>query len=69
MKMTKEKYKCIDCGKIDFLVVRYGRACRCKECYENYLEKRRILREINSMEMRRKMEMKRKVEMETRRKR
>lgn len=49
IEMTEEKYKCIDCGKIKPLVIRYGRAIRCKECYENHLEKLRILRVLNNI--------------------
>jgi len=48
-RLTLDKYECAECHKIKQLVICRGRAWLCESCYENMLEKRRIIKEINKL--------------------
>lgn len=48
-KLTTDKYKCIDCGKLKQLVIVRGKAVRCQECYGDYLTRRRVIRQVNRL--------------------
>lgn len=49
MKLTKDNYICGHCKELKQLVIVRGRAWLCKDCYEEYLAKRRAVRELNKI--------------------
>ena len=48
-KLTTEKYKCADCGKLRNLVIIRGQASRCLECHSEHKLKLAVIREVNKM--------------------
>ena len=49
MKLTEKKYRCGNCGKVEYLVITRNRAYLCKKCYQEMLAKRRAIKELNQI--------------------